>query len=106
LATIFQYRSLRSTHRWHFWLDIASPLWEKGGSADLFAAPLFLQEWSGREFLPEEVFEADQARLTRILKDLLARVQEKIILCHSDLSVKGTEQNGVLLSLVQGAKVL
>ncbi|MGK7945583.1 MAG: recombinase family protein [Microcystaceae cyanobacterium] len=106
LATIFQYRSLRSTHRWHFWLDIASPLWEKGGSADLFAAPLFLQEWSGREFLPEEVFEADQARLTRILKDLLARVQEKIILCHSDLSVKGTEQNGALLSLVQGAKVL
>jgi hypothetical protein len=106
LATIFQYRTLRSSHRWHFWLDIASPLWEKGGSADLFAAPLFLQEWSGRQFSPEEAYEADQARLKRILKDLLARVQEKIILCHSDLSVKGTEQNGALLSLVQGSKIV
>ncbi|MGK7929827.1 MAG: recombinase family protein [Microcystaceae cyanobacterium] len=103
LATIFQYRTLRSSHRWHFWLDIASPLWEKGGSADLFAAPLFLQKWSGREFSLEEAFEAEQARLKRILKDLLARVEERIILCHSDLSVKGTEQNGALLSLVQGA---
>ncbi len=104
LATIFQYRSLKSCHRWQFWLDISSNLWEKGGASVLFCAPLFLREWSGRTLTPEDEFEADQARLKRILRDLLGRVQDKVILCHSDLSVKGTEQTGPLLTLVNGSQ--
>jgi hypothetical protein len=44
LATIFQYRSLRKAHRWQFWLDVASPLWKKGGAATLQGASLFLRE--------------------------------------------------------------
>ncbi|ACK67656.1 conserved hypothetical protein [Rippkaea orientalis PCC 8801] len=103
LATIFQYRSLRSAHRWQFWLDASSSLWEKGGASQLFGAPLFLREWSGRTLTPEDEFEADQARLKRILRDLLGRVGEKVFLCHSDLSVKGTEQTGPLLTLVNGS---
>lgn len=104
LATIFQYRSLRTYHRWQFWLDISSNLWEKGGASVLFCAPLFLRKWSGRTLTPEDEFEADQARLKRILRDLLGRVEEKVILCHSDLSVKGTEQTGPLLTLVNGSQ--
>lgn len=104
LATIFQYRSLRPCHRWQFWLDVSSNLWEKGGASVLFCALLFLREWSGRTLTPEDEFEADQARLQRILRDLLGRVEEKIILCHSDLSVKGTEQTGPLLTLVNGSQ--
>lgn len=104
LATIFQYRSLRSSHRWQFWLDAGSPLWEKGGASTLYGAELFLRNWSGGQIRPEEEFETDQARLKRILRDLLGRVQEKVILCHSDLSVRGTEQTGALLTLVAGAK--
>jgi hypothetical protein len=100
LANIFQYRSLRSCHRWQFWLDAGSGLWDKGGAAMLSAAPLFLRNWSGRSFTPEEEFEMDQARLKRILRDLLARVGEKVFLCHSDLGVTGTEQAGPLLALV------
>jgi hypothetical protein len=34
----------------------------------------------------------------------LARVSEKVILCHSDLGVSGSDQTGQLLSLVQAAK--
>ena len=104
LATIFQYRSLKSCHRWQLWLDISSNLWEKGGASVLFCAPLFLREWSGRTLTPEDEFEADQARLQRILRDLLGRVKDKVILCHSDLSVKGTEQTGPLLTLVNGCE--
>ncbi|MDJ0507883.1 MAG: recombinase family protein [Crocosphaera sp.] len=104
LATIFQYRSLRSHHRWQFWLDTSSNLWEKGGASVLFSAPLFLQEWSGCTLSSEDEFEADLARLKRILRDLLGRVGEKVILCHSDLSVKGTEQTGSLLTLVNGCQ--
>ncbi len=104
LATIFQYRSLRSCHRWQIWLDTSSNLWEKGGASVLFCAPLFLREWSGRTLTPEDEFDADQERLKRILKDLLGRVGEKVILCHSDLSVKGTEQTGPLLTLVNGSQ--
>ena len=100
LATVFQYRSLRSFHPWQFWLDVGSSLWSQGGAANLFAYPLFLQEWSGKPWLPEDEFQADTERLQRILRDLLGRVGEKIYLCHSDLAVNGTEQTGALLSLV------
>ena len=104
LATIFQYRSLKSHHRWQFWLDISSNLWEKGGASVLFGAPLFLRDWSGRCLTPEDELEADQARLKRIMRDLLGRVEEKVILCHSDLSIQGTEQTGPLLTLVNGSQ--
>jgi hypothetical protein len=104
LATIFQYRSRRSCHRWQFWLDASSPLWEKGGAATLFAAPLFLRNWSGRPLLPEDEVEADRSRLQRILRDLLARVNERVYLCHSDLGNDGTEQLGPLLTLVHAVR--
>jgi hypothetical protein len=38
LAAIFQYRARHAFHRWQFWLDVGSPLWLQGGSADLFGA--------------------------------------------------------------------
>jgi hypothetical protein len=104
LATIFQYRSWRSSHRWQFWLDAASPLWEQGGAATLFAAPLFLKEWSGRAWLPEDEYEMNRQRLQRILHDLIERAEAKIFLCHSDLGVNGTEQIGALLPLVHASR--
>ncbi|KAF3885090.1 MULTISPECIES: hypothetical protein [Nostocales] len=100
LATIFQYRSSRRSHRWHFWLDAGSPLWEKGGAATLFGAPFFLRDRMGQPWTAEDEKLADEQRLQRILADLLARVSEKIYLCHSDLAVNGQEQLGPLLSLV------
>lgn len=106
LANIFQYRSLRSFHRWQFWLDAASSLWEKGGAATLFAAPLFLREreWSGQIITSEDELEMDQARLRRILRDLLGRVGDGVVLSHSDLGVTGTEHAGPLLSLVHSSR--
>ena len=103
LANIFQYRSLRSSHRWQFWLDVSSHFWNKGGAATLLAAPLFLQEWSGRSWTPEDDYEMDKQRLQRIVRDLLARAEERVFLCHSDLGVNGTEQTGPLLSLVHAS---
>ncbi|GAA6624187.1 recombinase family protein [Scytonema sp. NUACC26] len=100
LATIFQYRSSRRSHRWHFWLDAGSPLWAKGGAATLFGAPFFLRERMGQPWTAEDEKLADEQRLQRILTDLLARVSERIYLCHSDLAVNGQEQLGPLLSLV------
>ena len=104
LATIFQYRSLRSSHRWQFWLDASSPLWSQGGAATLFAAPLFLRQWGGKTWMPEDEYEMDKQRLQRILRDILGRAEERIFLCHSDLGVNGTEQAGALLPLVHGAR--
>lgn len=100
LATVYQYRSLRSHHRWQFWLDVGSNLWGKSGSSELFAAPLFLREYNGNPWQAENQILADEERLERILRDLLARATEKVYLCHSELSINGTEENGVLLSLV------
>ncbi|MBR8840723.1 MAG: recombinase family protein [Stigonema ocellatum SAG 48.90 = DSM 106950] len=100
LATIFQYRSSRSFHRWHFWLDAGSPLWAQGGAATLFGAQFFLLERLGEPWTPEDEKLAQEQRLQRILADLLGRVSDKIYLCHSDLAVNGQEQLGPLLPLV------
>lgn len=104
LSTVFQYRSLRSSHRWQFWLDAGSPLWSQGGAATLFAAPLFLQGWAGKTWMPEDEYAMDRERLERILRDILARASGKIFLGHSDLGVNGTEQAGALLPLVHAAR--
>ncbi|MBW4597016.1 MAG: recombinase family protein [Brasilonema angustatum HA4187-MV1] len=100
LATIFQYRSSRRSHRWQFWLDTGSPLWAKGGAATLFGAPFFLQERLGEPWTVEDEKLAEEQRLRIILADLLARVSERVYLCHSDLAVNGQEQLGPLLPLV------
>ncbi|MHC5936828.1 PD-(D/E)XK nuclease family protein [Nostoc sp.] len=100
LATIFQYRSSRRSHRWHFWLDAGSPLWAKGGAATLFGAPFFLRDRLGEPWTAEDEKLAEEQRLRRILADLLSRVSERVYLCHSDLAVSGQEQLGPLLPLV------
>ncbi|MDZ8034828.1 recombinase family protein [Nostoc sp. DedSLP04] len=100
LATIFQYRSSRRSHRWHFWLDAGSPLWAKGGAATLFGAPFFLRDRLGEPWTAEDEKLAEEQRLQRILTDLLSRVSERVYLCHSDLAVNGQEQIGPLLPLV------
>lgn len=106
LANIFQYRSLRSRHKYQFWLDTGSILWSKGGASDLFGAQFFLRNRLGKPFTTNEENQEDQARLQRILRDLLGRVETKVYLCHSDLGVTGTEQNGALLILVHGATLV
>lgn len=105
LANVFQYRSSRRAHRWQFWLDAGSPRWLSGVDA-LFAAPLFLQSWSGRPWTATDLMVSNEQRLRRILLDLLGRSSEKVYLCHSDLSTNGQEQTGVLLSLLNAATPL
>ncbi|TBR61819.1 hypothetical protein B4U84_13930 [Westiellopsis prolifica IICB1] len=100
LATIFQYRSTRRSHRWHFWLDASSPLWAKGGAATLFGAPFFLRDRFGEPWTAEDEQLAEEQRLRRILADLLSRVSNRVYLCHSELAVNGQEQLGPLLPLV------
>ncbi|MEG4232279.1 recombinase family protein [Microcoleus sp. Pol11C3] len=102
LANIFQYRSSRRAHKWHFWLDAGSPLWLSGGAATLFGAPLFLRSQQGRPWQTEEETGADQQRLRRILLDLLSRCS-LLYLCHSELAVNGQEQTGPLLPLIHSS---
>ncbi len=96
LGTIFQYRASRASHRWHFWLDVGSPLWLSGGAGILWGAPLFLTEQQHCPWTEENARLADQQRLRRIIVDLLSRVSDRLILCHSDLAVNGQEQLGPL----------
>jgi len=103
LATTFQYRSMRQTHRWHFWLDTGSSLWQGGGAVVLLGAPLFLKDWFGQAWTTEMALQADQEQLRRLLLDLLSRAQERVYLCHSDLTVSGQEQAGPLLPLVDAS---
>ncbi|MEG4345036.1 recombinase family protein [Microcoleus sp. A003_D6] len=102
LANIFQYRSSRRAHKWHFWLDAGSSLWLSGGAATLFGAPLFLRSQLEHPWETEDETAADQQRLRRILVDLLSRCSE-LYLCHSELAVNGQEQTGPLLPLINSS---
>lgn len=103
ISTIFQYRSSRKAHKWHFWLDAGSYLWAKGGAATLYGANLFLRDRLGQPWTAEDETLAENQRVKRILADLLARVQDRLYLCHSELAVNGTEQLGPLLPLVNAS---
>jgi hypothetical protein len=99
IATVFQYRLQRLHHRYHFWLDAGSPRWLTGTDY-LFGFPIFLSSYEGRPWRTEFLETLYVQRLERILRDLLGRVTDQVVLCHSDLSVTGQEQMGPLLPLV------
>jgi len=99
LATIYQYRMAHTQHRWQFWLDAGSPLWPQGGSAALFAAPLFLQAWQGEVLSSDYENMMNKHRLERLLQDLIYRADQKIYLCYSELNTAGQEQIGELIAL-------
>ncbi|TAD78236.1 MAG: recombinase family protein [Oscillatoriales cyanobacterium] len=105
LANIFQYRTRRLAHRWHFWLDVGSPLWPRGGAAVLFGSSLFLQNWAGRRWTVDDEEAADRDRLERLLYDLLGRCRDRLYLCHSELSVAGQDQAGPLRAIVDAAPI-
>ncbi|HEY9846235.1 MAG TPA: hypothetical protein V6D03_08560, partial [Candidatus Caenarcaniphilales bacterium] len=74
-----------------------------GGAVVLWGAPFFLKDWSGEAWTAAETLKSDHEQLRRLLTDLLSRVQERVYLCHSDLSVSGQEQAGPLLPLVDAS---
>lgn len=97
IAPIYQYRVSHQHHRWQFWLDVASSYWSK--NSELFASGVFLKSWQPDSNILEEI-ESEDERITRITKDLLGRVTEKVFLCHSNLDVNGMEQKGKLFPLI------
>jgi hypothetical protein len=100
VATVYQYRLQRLRHRWHFWIDAGSPRWLGGTENLLFGYPLFLASYTGRPWTTGELETLHCDRPGRILRDLLGRASDRIVLCHSELAVSGQEQIGPLLSLV------
>lgn len=103
LATVFQYRAQRLTHPWQFWLDASSPRWLTGRD-ELFGAEIFLSDWPQRPITALDTETMHEARLERILRDLLGRTTERLFLCHSELALNGQEQMGPLLGLVSAAE--
>lgn len=103
LATTFQYLNAHLTHRWQFWLDSGSQLWQYSGDFELWGAALFLNaailNTESAESLPnpEEPVQLSNPRLRNTLINLLGRVQERVYLCHSELAVNGQPQLGPLM---------
>ena len=107
LGTIYQYRMERLSHRWQFWLDAGSSLWNSAyssfGSFKIKNPYVFLQDWQGVPWSPERTQQVLDDGLERVLADLTQRCTEQIILCHSDLSIAGGELAGPLLPVVDRA---
>lgn len=93
ISTIYQYRSQRCSHPWQFWMDSGSLFWSQ--SLSLFGYEVFLHS------LDSQNLNSEDALIKRVVKDLLARVEEKIFLCHSHISLTGNEQMGKLSPLIK-----
>ncbi len=104
IASVFQYRLNRESHSWQFWFDAGGSRWLTGVDA-LFASPLFLSNWSGTQWDTKDTLKMNEQRLIRIVRDLLERSGDRIVLCHSDLATSGQEQLGPLLSIINAAAV-
>jgi hypothetical protein len=102
LATTFQYLNARLHHRWQFWLDAGSQLWQYSGSTALWGAPLFLKSFQAGTQKTSENLE-DNSRFRTTLLDLLGRATERIYLCNSELAVNGQTQIGPLIPWVEMA---
>ncbi|TVQ06389.1 MAG: hypothetical protein EA368_17130 [Leptolyngbya sp. DLM2.Bin27] len=100
IATVYQYRIQQLRHRWHLWIDAGSPLWLADTDNLLFGYPLFLGSYQGRPWRTADLEAIHCDRPEHILRDLLGRVSDRVVLCHSDLAVSGQEQAGPLLTLV------
>jgi hypothetical protein len=106
LATIFQYRAARLHHHHQFWLDAGSQLWEKGGAATLFAYGVFQKSWDGEPWSMATEAQQNRQRIQQIVQDLLARTDQQLYLCHSDLGINGAEQLGPLYTLIQSTSAI
>jgi hypothetical protein len=102
LSTVFQYRASRLSHRWQFWFDGGSVRWLSGVDG-MFGAPVFLSDWAGGAVTLEESDRRQELGLQRLIRDLLGRTQERVILCTSELGTNGQEQLGPLLPLATTA---
>jgi hypothetical protein len=97
LATTFQYLNAHLSHRWQFWLDAGSQLWQYSGDFELWGAPLFLQPKSEDRLTSEASVPSPNPLLRNTLLNALGRVQERVYLCHSELAVNGQPQIGPLM---------
>jgi hypothetical protein len=110
LATTFQYLNAHLTHRWQFWLDSGSQLWQYSGDFELWGAALFLNaagalnaERAESSPNPEAPIQPSNPRLRNTLLNVLGRVQERVYLCHSELAVNGQPQLGPLMPWIDFA---
>ncbi len=107
LATTFQYLNAHLTHRWQFWLDSGSQLWQYSGDFELWGAALFLNAAGALNTEsspnPEAPMQPSNPRLRNTLLNVLGRVQERVYLCHSELAVNGQPQLGPLMPWIDFA---
>jgi hypothetical protein len=107
LGTIYQYRASHQAHDWQFWLDAGSSLWNSAyssfGSFQLKNPYLYLRAWSGERWSSEQTQAVLDEQLQRVVDDLMRRCRSRIVLCHSDLSVTGSEASGPLLPVLDRA---
>lgn len=100
LSNIYQYRSIRTSHKWQFWLDSSSAYWEEAGASRLFAWNIFQKNWDGQPLIFQDQLLETKEHVTRLVKDLLSRSTEKVFLCYSDFDINGRQQIGIFSNLL------
>jgi hypothetical protein len=103
LATTFQYLNAHLNHRWQFWLDAGSQLWQYSGDFELWGAALFLKANAENLSLSETQLQQTNQLFRNSLLNVLGRVNDRVYLCHSELAINGQPQVGPLIPWVDFA---
>jgi hypothetical protein len=103
LATTFQYLNAHLNHRWQFWLDAGSQLWQYSGDFELWGASLFLKANADSLLSSEVQLQQTHQLFRNTLINLLGRVKDRVHLCHSELAINGQPQVGPLMPWIDFA---
>ena len=99
-ATTFLMRNAPVDYQ--FWLGIASSQWYQRLEQPLTHPYVLSRNWPvGRPWTSQDELNLSQANLDRLVKGLLRRCKQEVILCHSQYSETGNEERGMMLRLLQ-----
>ncbi len=84
-----------------FWLDVGSPSWYQRLNQPLTQPYVLNRNWEkGRTWTAEDELNAAHQTLQRLSLGLLNRCREKVYIAMSDLDVRGFENHGLLIRII------
>jgi hypothetical protein len=89
---------------YQFWLDIGSPSWYQRLNQPLTQPYVLSRGWeTGKVWTAEDELRAAHQTLQRLSIGLLNRCRKKVYIGMSELDIRGYENRGLLIRILQGA---
>ncbi len=102
LAPAFSFLMENRPAAYQFWIDCGSLSWWERLNQPLTHPYVLNRNWlDGKQWTDADEYNANQETLYRLVQGLIHRCRQQIVVCYSELSEGGYDQQGPLLHLVQ-----